>query len=301
MLFFKLCPFQAGEGSGEPPGLTLFRLFKASPCPSALLPLPGAGCLASQLLGSHRGGRHKAGPPPPQGSDSPTMAQCQPYHPHGRAALCQQTQKQGGDGDVPRLSVTLVMGSGDPFSTLAGPQQHQIQTHPRAPECCSGVSPGPVSSQGGTCWEFKLNNKPSRSHLSSPSYCKSPACSCLPEGDLDPRGWRTKRGPRREIFVSRKGSFSPPLAGAQAERKPTSKDEQKITEGGWSESSRFRQEFHRLTKKEALVFLFGQKKTTKPPHHQPYLLPAAMQSSTFLWLNRGPEAPRRGGTHSRKG
>lgn len=39
-------------------------------------------------------------------------------------------------------------------------------------------------------------------------------------------------------------------------------------EGGWSKSSGSRQEFHRLTKKEALVFFFGQKKnnkTTPPP------------------------------------
>lgn len=209
MLFFKLCPFQAGEGSGEPPGLTLFRHFKARPsrpCPSALLPLPGAGCLASQLLESHRGGRYKAEPPPPQGSDSLTMAQCQPYHPHGRAALCQQTQKQGGDGDVPCLSVTLVMRSGDLFSALAGPQQHQIQTHPRVPECCSGVSPGPVSSQGGTCWDFKLNKKPSRSYLSSASYCKGPACSCLP-GALRSQGMEDKEGSRERNFSLQKGQL----------------------------------------------------------------------------------------------
>lgn len=91
------------------PQFNTLQALKGHPLPLSPATSPWGRVFGSQLLESHRGGRFKAGPPPPQGSDSLTMAQCQPHHPHGRAALCQQTQKQGGDGDVPRLSVTSVI------------------------------------------------------------------------------------------------------------------------------------------------------------------------------------------------
>lgn len=57
--------------------------------------------------------------------------------------------------------------------------------------------------------------------------------------------------------------------------------------GGISETSRER---------GSCISLWSEKKKITP-----YLLPAAVQSSTFLRLKRGSAAPRRGGTHSRKG
>ena len=68
----------------------------------------------------------------------------------------------------------------------------------------------------------------------------------------------------RGAGLYRQGSSSPPPAGPLAENKPTPKDEKKITERGWSKNSGYGEEFRRLREKEALVFLFGQKKNHHP-------------------------------------
>lgn len=173
------------------------------------------------------------------------------------------------------------------------PEQHRAtdRQHRSKPTktITAGASPALLLEQKCARWELSFWRKP--------SFCRNVGASR--QGDRE----APTRLPRRRLVRERSCSLEKgqPIStsrrtSSRKEAHAKVKDEKKITERGWSECSGHGEEFQRLPEKEALVFLFGQKKKITP-----YLLPAAVQSSTFLRLKRGSAAPRRGGTHSRKG
>lgn len=141
------------------------------------------------------------------------------------------------------------------------PKQHRAtdRRHRSKPTKTStaGASPALLLEQKCARWELSFWRKP--------GFCRNVGASR--QGDRE----APTRLPRRRLVRERSCSLEKgqPIStsrrtSSRKEAHAKVKDEKKITERGWSECSGHGEEFQRLPEKEALVFLFGQKKKNNP-------------------------------------
>lgn len=173
-----------------------------------------------------------------------------PLAPEQRSAPKPCCTQKGAEMEMPCAHATSSSCPQHPKQHRATDRQHRSKP---TKTITAGASPALLLEQKCARWELSFWRKP--------GFCRNVGASR--QGDQE----APTRLPRRRLVQERSCSLEKgqPIStsrrtSSRKEAHAKVKDEKKITERGWSECSGHREEFQRLPEKEALVFLFGQKK-----------------------------------------